>query len=212
MLRGAFSHAGAALGHAPGIAIASGLVFAGIIAGAIHLSFHGGPGQKALKGVGVAAVVVAMLLRTSAGEVTAPPPAGNLPLAWASTFKADVTHSVEPFDALLRKAQADCKPVMIDFFADWCAACKELDKKTYTAPQVAQESQRFVNIKVDGTEDDEVLTELYARYGVTGLPTVAFIDPLGQTLESPRVTGYMPPDRFLGEMKKVRVTTCSRTQ
>ncbi len=211
-LRDGVAAVGAAIGRVPGIAIASGLVFAGVLAGAIHLSFHGTAAQKALKAAGVVAVVVAVLLRSSAGEVKVAPVAGSQPLAWATTFKAEVTHSVEPFDALLRQAQADCKPVMIDFFADWCAACKELDKKTYTAPEVASESQRFVNIKVDGTEDDEVLTEIYARYGVTGLPTVAFIDPMGQVLDSPRVTGFMPPDRFLGEMKKVRVTTCSRTQ
>lgn len=211
-LRVPIAHFAEAIGRTPGIAIASAVVLAGVLIGAIHRSFHGTANDKALKAVGVAAVVFAVLLRLSAGEVMAPVQGNGEPLAWATTFKAEQVNSIEPFDALLKKAQADCKPVMIDFFADWCAACKELDKKTYTAPEVAAESHRFVNIKVDGTEDHDVLTTLYSRYGISGLPTVAFIDPMGQVLQNPRVTGFMAPDLFVDEMKKVRTTTCSRTQ
>ena len=100
---------------------------------------------------------------------------------------------------------------MIDFFADWCAACKELDQYTYVAPEVVAESRRFVTVKVDGTNDHEVLDALYARFGVQGLPTVAFIDPMGEVLKSPRVAGFLPPAKFLGEMQKIGLATCSRT-
>jgi len=112
---------------------------------------------------------------------------------------------------VLEKAKADCKPVMIDFFADWCAACKELDQHTYTQPGVVAEAERFVKVKVDGTDDHEVLDALYKRFGVQGLPTVAFIDPMGKVLESPRVTGFMKADDFVNELKKVQIATCSRT-
>ncbi len=131
---------------------------------------------------------------------------------WALEYSAEKSKSPEPFDAVLAKAKADCRPVLIDFFADWCAACKELDSHTYVSPEVRAESERFVTVKVDGTVDHDVLDGLYERFGVQGLPTVAFIDPSGGVMKSPRVTGFLPPEKFLAEMRKVDVTTCSRTQ
>ena len=112
---------------------------------------------------------------------------------------------------MLAKAKADCKPVMIDFFADWCAACKELDHLTYVAPSVVAEAGRFVTIKVDGTNENDATAALYERFGVKGLPTVAFIDPMGVVLDNPRMTGFLPPEQFLPEMQKIGLATCSRT-
>ncbi len=128
---------------------------------------------------------------------------------WNLTFEAEKAGNAQPFDAALAKAKADCKPVMIDFFADWCAACKELDKHTYVAKDVVAEAGRFVNIKVDGTTDHEVTDALYEKFGVKGLPTVAFVSPSGAVLSSPRVTGYLAPEAFLKEMRKVAIETCS---
>jgi thioredoxin:protein disulfide reductase len=98
---------------------------------------------------------------------------------------------------------------MIDFFADWCAACKELDKITYVEPSVADESSRFVNVKVDGTNDHDVLTELYGKFKVTGLPTVVFISGTGEVLDSPRVTGFLDAPGFLEHMKQVKAGQCA---
>ena len=58
--------------------------------------------------------------------------------------------------------------------------------------------------------DDQVLDGLYSRFGVQGLPTVAFVDPMGKVMESPRVVGYLPADKFVAEMQKVAMTTCSK--
>ena len=200
----------AALGKPVGIAVASAMVLLGVFLGAIHLSFNARVGEFVLKGLGVVVVALAVLIRTASGAVVPLDTAGR-PLAWQLTFKAEVSSSAQPFEAALAQAKADCKPVMIDFYADWCAACKELDAHTYSSADVAAESQRFVNIKVDGTEDNEVLDKLYARFGVAGLPTVAFVDPMGDTLSEPKISGYLPHQQFLGEMKKVRLATCSRS-
>lgn len=211
-----FGHAmnqlGAALGKPSGIALAVAMVLVGVLLGAIHLSFKARVGEFVLKGLGVLVVAFAVLVRTAAGAAApVEHPGSALPLAWKITFKADVGNSAEPFEAALASAKADCKPVMIDFYADWCAACKELDAHTYTSPDVAAEAQRFVNIKVDGTNDHQVLDTLYARFGISGLPTVAFLDAMGEPLQDPRVTGFLPHDKFLSEMKKVRLATCSRS-
>jgi thiol:disulfide interchange protein DsbD len=205
-----FSGVGATLGKPLGIALSVAMVAVGMLLGAIHLSFKARIEEFMLKGVGVVMVAVAVLVRTASGAV-APASHDHTPLAWQITFKAEESNSADPFETALAKAKADCKPVMIDFYADWCAACKELDTNTYSESSVAAESQRFVNIKVDGTNDHDVLTTLYARFGVSGLPTVAFVDPMGEVLPDPRVTGYLPPQKFLAEMKKVRLATCSRS-
>ncbi len=65
-------------------------------------------------------------------------------------------------DAALARARAEHRPVMIDFFAEWCAACKELDRETYVAPGVVDEAERFVRIKVDGTNAVDPVDALYA--------------------------------------------------
>ncbi|MFZ5440790.1 MAG: protein-disulfide reductase DsbD family protein [Myxococcota bacterium] len=204
------------LGRTGAVTLAAALAFIGVVIGAIHLSFKEGR-QWVLKGAGVAAVLVAFLMRMAApaaaverpnGDGT-PQPHGEF--VWAMTFKADQAKSADPFEAALAQAKADCKPVLIDFFADWCAACKELDHLTYTAPEVVAEGERFVKIKVDGTEDHPALDKIYERFGVKGLPTVAFVDPMGQIMDSPKVTGFMEAPKFLSEMRKVAVATCSRT-
>lgn len=213
-LREAIASVGTALGHTGAIALGVVLAFVGVAIGALHLSFKE-QGQFALKAAGVAAVLVAFVVRMAAPLPLPAAPGGEQGVpadafAWAMTFKADEANSAEPFESVLARAKADCKPVLIDFFADWCAACKELDSHTYVAPEVVAESQRFVTVKVDGTNDHTVLDKLYERFGVQGLPTVAFVDPMGQVMTSPRVTGFLPPEKFLGEMKKVAVATCSR--
>lgn len=215
-VRGFLASVWAMLGPTGTVALASALVLGGALLGAIHFSFKEDKPQAALKGLGVAALAFAIVLRTATPPAAAAAEPGGLvdgsALSWSMTFNAQQAGSVQPFEAALAKAKADCRPVMIDFFADWCSACKELDKLTYTAPEVALESARFVNIKVDGTEDHDALTALYERFGVQGLPTVAFIDADGEVLKSPKVTGWMPPEKFLAQMKLVgRIATCSRS-
>lgn len=208
--REALLAAAAVAGKYPGVALAALLTFGGVALGAIHLSFKEGR-QWLPKGVGVAALVAAFLLRMSLESVAAPqpPPGGTEPASfeWAVKLKPETTTDL--FDAALAKAKHDCKPVMIDFFAEWCAACNELDKHTYVAKDVIDESHRFMSIKVDGTTDTDALNALYERFGVQGLPTVAFVSPTGQVLDSPRVVGFLKPEQFVGEMRKVAITTCA---
>jgi thioredoxin:protein disulfide reductase len=212
-LREGLNAIAAQLGLGSLIAIAAALAFAGVLAGAVHRTFAAG--DRTLKSVGVVTVVVAFLLRMASPQAGATQlqPDGTVggSFSWALTFKADESQTATPFDALLAKAKADCKPVLIDFFADWCAACKELDEMTYVAPAVVASSKRFVTIKVDGTNDHAVLDGLYERFGVKGLPTVAFIDATGQVLTEPKVTGFMPADSFVAQLGKVKETECSHS-
>ena len=209
-----FKTLAAQLGHLPGAAIATALAAIGLVAGAIHLSFKAGAREFALKAAGVTLVVAAILLRTTAvGAPTtgdawvrlgwADPPQ-NASLTWTLHLNGSEPEALIRFDSALARARQEGRPVMIDFFADWCAACKELDHKTYVAPPVVKESDRFLKIKVDGTREEDAITQLYERFGVLGLPTVAFVASDGKILDAPRVTGFLGPDQFAAEMKKVR--------
>jgi thiol:disulfide interchange protein DsbD len=90
------------------------------------------------------------------------------------------------------------KPTIIDFYADWCAQCKELDKYTYVDPKVIELSEKFNNIKVDLTKGDK---EIESNYKIQGLPVVAFIDKNGKEIEELRVTGFVKPEDFIKIME-----------
>ncbi len=100
------------------------------------------------------------------------------------------------------QAQAAGKPVMIDFGASWCKACKELEHETFPATAVRKEAQRFVAIRVDATDDEVPETaRLTKKYDVKGLPTVIMLDKDGK--EVVRFTEFVKPEPFLAAMKKV---------
>lgn len=104
----------------------------------------------------------------------------------------------------LAMAEASAKPVMIDFWAEWCSVCKKLDKKTYSDPGVISESKRFINIKVDCTNtDDPTVRLLWGKYGVVGLPTSAFVSPDGTILKDKTVTGFVEPSELLRIMRSM---------
>lgn len=83
------------------------------------------------------------------------------------------------------------KPVLLDFYADWCGACHELDQKTYTNPEFIELSTKFSLIKVNATEDNEVTQKILAKYGVQGLPTVIFINKKGEILKNLTFTQFI---------------------
>jgi thiol:disulfide interchange protein DsbD len=91
------------------------------------------------------------------------------------------------------------RPTMIDFTADWCAACKELDKYTYTDVNVIEASKKFNNIKVDLTKTN---MEISDRFKILGLPVVAFFDSKGNELSDLRVTGFIDAKEFQKIMEK----------
>lgn len=92
------------------------------------------------------------------------------------------------------QAQSQGKPAVIDFYADWCGACKELDEKTWSDPAVQREGQRFVAIKMDLTRKNDWSARKQTDYGVPGLPTVIFYKPNGE--EATRFFGFRPPRRL----------------
>ena len=102
------------------------------------------------------------------------------------------------------RAIADHKPLLVDFGASWCGACKELDEKTFPDPRVTTEGSRFVALHVDATDDDDPeVTRVRKKYGVTeGLPVVLLFGSDGT--EAFRFTEFVPPDRLASALAQVR--------
>ncbi|HLW75101.1 MAG TPA: protein-disulfide reductase DsbD, partial [Gammaproteobacteria bacterium] len=94
-------------------------------------------------------------------------------------------------------AAAGGKPVMLDFAADWCVACKELEHDTYSDPQVQAALKDVVLLQADVTAYDDDDKAIFQRYGIYGPPTVLFFGPDGKELSADRVTGYEDSDKFL---------------
>ena len=112
----------------------------------------------------------------------------------------------QPYDsAAIAKATASGKPVIIDFYADWCLPCKELDEKTFSDKSVANELDRFVRVKGNLTVAENAQTKaLTQQYGIVGVPTIVLIDASGNEVKSARLTGFEPPDKFLARIAAVK--------
>jgi thiol:disulfide interchange protein DsbD len=102
----------------------------------------------------------------------------------------------------IAQAATEKKPLIIDFGASWCKACKELEEQTFPDARVRGEAQRFVALRVDASDDDSPeVKQLQAKYKVVGLPTVVILDSAGK--ESARFNEFAPPDRFAAALKSV---------
>ncbi len=105
-------------------------------------------------------------------------------------------------DSARARALRESKPMIVDFTAAWCGACKELDKATFSAPPVGVELGRFVAVRVDATNDEDPnVGAALQRFGVRGLPTVVIFDSRGR--EALRYTDFVPPERFLESIRAV---------
>lgn len=197
----AFGDGVGAIGGA-GLWLAPLLLVAGSAVGALHLSFkYTSRGERLRKGAGLALCLAGVVAFIGFTEAEPADVASDAKLVWEKVGNEDT--ALETFEALLARAKREQEPVMIDFYADWCAACKELDEYTYSDAAVRAESQRFTLVKVDATDDTEDLREIQQRFGVVGLPTVAFVSSQGHVCAEPRVTGFVEPDKYLPIMQGV---------
>ncbi|MBH2981331.1 thioredoxin family protein, partial [Serratia marcescens] len=110
-------------------------------------------------------------------------------------------NNVEQLDLALQQARG--KPVMLDLYADWCVACKEFEKYTFSDAAVQASLANAVLLQADVTANGAEQAALLKHLQVLGLPTILFFDPAGQELTAERVTGFMKAEAFNTHLQKV---------
>lgn len=130
------------------------------------------------------------------------------PLIRNSTIQKDSLNQIQKLqwqvyseEALLQAAQEN-KPVIVDFWADWCVACHELEQNTFTDMRIRALANNFVLLKFDATKDSDLLKQLKKNYSIQGLPTLIFFNRQGEWLKDQTLTQFEKPDAFLKRMEK----------
>jgi thiol:disulfide interchange protein DsbD len=193
------AHSGTTLGIVGGVILVAGLVLAGVHIAAerrrsaiAHLS-------KPMKLASIVPAVAGTFLVMTWWQVAKPGAVSGSGGAAAPALKWE---SSEP--VAVARAASERKPLLVDFGASWCGACKELDEKTFPDPRVRTEGARFVALHVDATDDDDPeVARVRQKYRAQeGLPVVVLYRSNGQ--ESYRFTEFVPPDRMAAALATVQ--------
>jgi thiol:disulfide interchange protein DsbD len=103
---------------------------------------------------------------------------------------------VGSLEELLRRIRSSQKPVMVDFRADWCVSCKELEESTFVDPAVVSALQGYELLQVDVTENSPEEKKMMKHFGIFGPPAILFFRD-GRELAAKRISGYKSPEAFL---------------
>jgi thiol:disulfide interchange protein DsbD len=176
-----------------------GIAAVGLALGAVHLDWHGGGlGLKLRKVAGIATTVVAAFLFLAAREKPNEPEEGVAHAAGAAKVLTWEHSEV----AAVERARAEKRPMIVDFTAEWCGACKKLAKETLSDPRVMQKASNFVAVKVDATNDEDPQVDAVKdKYKVKGLPTLVIYDSTGA--ERKRFNDFVPAEEFLAALDGV---------
>jgi thiol:disulfide interchange protein DsbD len=112
--------------------------------------------------------------------------------------------SLAELDAKVRQAAASHKPVMLDFYADWCISCKEMEAYTFTDPRVKASLAGFVLVQADVTENSADDKALLAKFNLIGPPAILFFGADREEIAAQRVVGYQDADVFIATLQQVK--------
>jgi thiol:disulfide interchange protein DsbD len=145
-------------------------------------------------GVVFALVGLAQLVGVASGGRNAWAPLSHLIGNVEKPVQFTRVRSVAELDAVLASAQG--KTVMLDFYADWCVSCKEMEKLTFTDPQVRQQMSALLLLQVDVTANNADDKAMLKRFNLFGPPGIIFFNGQGAELQNTRVIGYQNAERF----------------
>ena len=189
------------------------LVISAIYMGALReLPIEASGWSKFWKGLGVVTLIYGALMLVgvaAGGKDTVQPLRGIAAFASGGTA-GEAQHisfkrikSVDDLKREVAAASAAGKPVMLDFYADWCVSCKEMERYTFSDPAVMAALKDFVLLQADVTADDEVdRALLQGHFGLPGPPSIMFYGRDGEERKNYRVVGFMPADEFASHVTK----------
>ncbi len=110
----------------------------------------------------------------------------------------------QSFDpAVLYRARQEGKPVLLEFYADWCIPCLELEKLTFSNEGVINSTWSFVRVRVDMSDyESPESARLREQFGVTGVPEMLFLDARGNEIRDERIIGFLGPEDFLRRVER----------
>ncbi len=123
----------------------------------------------------------------------------------SETSLQEATHGIiwqEYSDQKFQEAKTSGKPIVIDFYADWCAACHELEQLTFSHPHVQSLLNSMVILKVNATQESTEIQSVREKFGVVGLPTLLFFSSKGKALPELTLTQFEEPQAFLARLRK----------
>ena len=189
------------------------LICSAIYLGAItHLPPDASGWRKLWQGLGLVMLVYGalMLVGAAAGGKDTLQPLRGLNLGLGTGGPAGAPQGVQ-FKAIkgpaglereLAAARSGGRPVLLDFYADWCVSCKEMERYTFSDAAVAAEMARFVLLKADVTANDaEDQALMQGRFGIPGPPAMLFFDDRGQERRDHRIVGFMPAAEFAAHLR-----------
>lgn len=183
------------------------LILAAIALGALEsLPRPSGLVPRFSKGVGVILLAYGILLLIGAASEGEDPfhPLEKISLGrnaqgprnGASHLAFIPVHSVAELDDQIKSAEQLKKPIMLDFYADWCTACQEMESETFSNPEVQNTLMNVVLLKADVTNQTEADRALLRRFNLIGPPATLFFRSGSEEIRQRRVVGYMEPDPF----------------
>ncbi|MBI3480282.1 MAG: protein-disulfide reductase DsbD [Nitrosomonadales bacterium] len=185
------------------------LIFSAIYLRALDALPHNASGwHKLLKGIGLFALLLgaAYLVGALSGARDILHPLGNIGRAETqapTTLQFSRIKNIAELDQ--RVAQARGQTVMLDFYADWCISCKEMERYTFTDTKVRDKLKNTLLLQADVTANSEDDKALLQRYQLFGPPGILFFDAQGHELSDQRVTGHQDPVQFLQSLQNAKL-------
>ena len=192
-------------------------IISAIYLGALTTLNKGDSGwHKLWKGLGIVLLIygIAIFIGMMAGNSSIFQPLQGLgnsgsSMSMQSTSNQQASHlsfkqikGVEGLNAALAEAKAQNKAVMLDFYADWCVSCKEMEVLTFSDSAVQQALAGVVLLQADVTPNDDKDRALYKHFGIIGPPSIMFFNRDGKELKNFRTIGYMKAEKFAQHIQR----------
>jgi len=183
------------------------LIVCAIFLQAIDPLPHGAPAyRKLFKGVGVIALLagIAYIIGALSGGRDVLQPLSGLRSEAAPAYQPPLFQRVDNLTQLAAAiASAAGKPVMLDFYADWCVTCKEMERYTFTNDAVRARLDGMLTLQADVTANLDDHKALLKRFGLFGPPGIVFFDRQGNEIKGLRVIGFQPADKFAASLDQI---------